>query len=319
MINYSIKECDNHQEWNRFVESSNQGSIFCSTHMLELFKPYKLIGCYNDNEMLAGIALFFEENSGNVKRTTNPFMMYQGLLLKGDTKYKDHQRTTREYKVMNYIIETLHNEYEHFSFNHSFKLKDLRPFQWFNYGNDKNQQFRIDLKYTCILDLYRFNSFEEYFKNIRELRRREYKKAIKNNIQIQDTNDIYMFIDLLRKTYSRQDIHLSPEKILIASQLVQTGLSNNFGILKQAVTPDGKVASMVFFVYGQETAYYLFGTNDPEYRNTGAASYLMVEMIKDTLDKDIRYVDFCGANSPYRGDYKISFNAELSQYFNTSI
>ena len=136
MNNYSIKECDNHQEWNSFVESSNQGSIFCLTYILELFKPYKLIGCYHNDEILAGIALFFEYETGKVKRTTNPFMMYQGLLLKGDTKYKDHQRTTREYKVMNSIIETLHNKYEHFSFSHSCKLKDLRPFQWFNYGDN---------------------------------------------------------------------------------------------------------------------------------------------------------------------------------------
>ena len=33
------------------------------------------------------------------------------------------------------------------------------------------------------------------------------------------------------------------------------------------------------------------------------------------MQKDILEVDFCGANSPNRGDYKISFNAELKTYF----
>jgi hypothetical protein len=44
----------------------------------------------------------------------------------------------------------------------------------------------------------------------------------------------------------------------------------------------------------------------------------MLNLIRDAMEKGLKYVDFCGVNSPNRGDYKISFNAELKPYFVTN-
>jgi len=41
----------------------------------------------------------------------------------------------------------------------------------------------------------------------------------------------------------------------------------------------------------------------------------MLNMIKDTMQKDISGLDFCGAKLPNPGDFKISLIAELKTYF----
>ncbi|HPT40885.1 MAG TPA: GNAT family N-acetyltransferase, partial [Candidatus Gastranaerophilaceae bacterium] len=61
--------------------------------------------------------------------------------------------------------------------------------------------------------------------------------------------------------------------------------------------------------------YYLFGANDPEYRNLFGGNFLMLNMIRDAFENDIEKIDFVGVNSPNRGDYKLSYNGELKPYF----
>jgi len=72
-------------------------------------------------------------------------------------------------------------------------------------------------------------------------------------------------------------------------------------------------------LYDDRTAYYLFGANDPMYRHTSAGAFLLMHMIKDAFEKGIQEIDFVGVNSPNRGDFKISFNAEVKPYFVTDL
>jgi hypothetical protein len=39
-------------------------------------------------------------------------------------------------------------------------------------------------------------------------------------------------------------------------------------------------------------------------------------MIKDAIENKYLEIDFCGLNSPNRGDFKVSFNAEPKLYLN---
>jgi len=74
-------------------------------------------------------------------------------------------------------------------------------------------------------------------------------------------------------------------------------------------------ASAVLFLYDDRTAYYMFGANDPAYRNTSAGTFLLMNMIKEAFEMGLKEIDFVGVNSPNRGDYKISFNADIKPHF----
>ena len=76
-----------------------------------------------------------------------------------------------------------------------------------------------------------------------------------------------------------------------------------------------ETASAFFILEGPKTAYYLFGANKPCSRRSGASSYLMLRIIEEYFTRGFKYFDFCGVNSPQRGDFKLSFNAALRPYY----
>jgi lipid II:glycine glycyltransferase (peptidoglycan interpeptide bridge formation enzyme) len=58
----------------------------------------------------------------------------------------------------------------------------------------------------------------------------------------------------------------------------------------------------------------LFGANDPAMREANASSKLLLDNIALSAQKGLQIFDFVGVNSPQRGDFKLSFNAELVPY-----
>jgi hypothetical protein len=72
-------------------------------------------------------------------------------------------------------------------------LADLRPFQWHNYHEPDKGQFKIDLRYTGILDLKKYSNFDEYLVSVRSVRRQEYKKA-SQTLKVQFSNDVELLI-----------------------------------------------------------------------------------------------------------------------------
>jgi lipid II:glycine glycyltransferase (peptidoglycan interpeptide bridge formation enzyme) len=71
---------------------------------------------------------------------------------------------------------------------------------------------------------------------------------------------------------------------------------------------------MAFFISDARCSYYLFGANDPAMRETNASSKLLLDNIALSAHKGLKIFDFVGVNSPLRGDFKMSFNAELVPY-----
>ena len=90
-------------------------------------------------------------------------------------------------------------------------------------------------------------------------------------------------------------------------------MAYGYGYLSAAVLDD-RTASMAFFVSDSRCSYYLFGANDPSMRETNASSKLLLNNIDLSARKGLHIFDFVGVNSPQRGDFKLSFNAELVPY-----
>jgi lipid II:glycine glycyltransferase (peptidoglycan interpeptide bridge formation enzyme) len=97
--------------------------------------------------------------------------------------------------------------------------------------------------------------------------------------------------------------------------LAKESLSKGFGRLLVCRDKQGTPASASLFLFDDKTAYYLFGANDPDYRQDGTGGYVIFEQIRLSIEQGLSYVDFMGINSPSRGDFKLSFNAEPVPFF----
>lgn len=297
-------------EWDSFVATSPQGSIFSdSCYLCATGKPYSrflvktLLG-----EVLAGVAVM--EDGRAMHTAPYPFTPYQGILFSGAfSAQSDHKRVTNEFRLTNFIIQGLIDHYGNFSMSLSPSFVDLRPFLWYNYHDITAPRFIISNRYTAMLDLSKFQ-LEHYLKSIRTVRRQEYNKS---KAKIYETDDIALFIDLYLKTFKRQGIDVSEAHLSLIRRICCSSLTKGYGRLSLA-SIDDKVASMALFIYDLRCAYYLFGANDPDLRNSGASTALMVDNIRVMAEQGISWLDFVGVNSPNRGDFKLSFNPHLKAY-----
>ena len=317
MSDFYINFKEDKQVWDVFVSNSPQRSIFIYSKFLDsLSANYDLVTCYEKDKIVAGVIVIYSE-MGKPVISTFPFTQYQGMLLADNTQKATHSQITHEFKVVEYFIKQLTDWHSNFSFCHSWRLRDLRPFQWHNYHEPEKGQFKIDLRYTGILDLQHYNSFEAYLSSVRTVRKQEFKKS-SQILRFQLSEDVLLLDTLHAKTFEHQNIERSDKDSMLVKSICKNAIVGEYGKLAVAYLDDNPV-SAILFLYDDRTAYYLFGANDPAYRNTSAGAFLLIQMTKDAFDNGLKEIDFVGANSPQRADFKISFNAELRPYFITSI
>jgi len=307
---------ENKEMWDDFVSTSPHRSIFVYSKFLDsLGTQYHLVTCYEQEHIVAGVVVLFSD-LGEPISTPHPFTMYQGILLSDNSQMKTHSRIPYEKKILKYFINRLIDNFKHCCFCQSWRFTDMQPFQWYNYHEPQKGLFKINLRYTGILELEKYNGFEDYLSSVRTVRRQEFNKSEKL-LNLRVVNDDILLDDLHDKTFKRQGIERSPRESFLVKSITKYAILNNYGSLKFAILDDTAI-SAILFLYDDRTGYYLFGANDPEYRNIFAGIFLLTNMIKDAFERGLKEVDFVGVNSPNRGDYKISFNAELKPYFECS-
>lgn len=193
MSEWNIKYSEQKEVWDVFVSTSPQRSIFVSTQFLDsLGVDYDLVSCYEKGKIVAGTVVLYSSR-GEARTSVFPFTQYQGMLLSDNSIKAAHSQITHDFKVVEYFIRQLTEHYKGCCFCHSWRLADLRPFQWHNYHEPDKGQFKIDLRYTGILDLKKYSNFDEYLVSVRSVRRQEYKKA-SQTLKVQFSNDVELLI-----------------------------------------------------------------------------------------------------------------------------
>ena len=122
-------------------------------------------------------------------------------------------------------------------------------------------------------------------------------------------------MQLYSKTFERQKIILNSEDLAMIEVMISSALNNGYGELTTAKSNEGEVVAGTVFLHDLNCAYYAFGATKTEFRNSGASTFLMLHCIENLYKKGFLKIDMVGVNSPNRGDYKTSFNAELEYYF----
>jgi len=154
-------------------------------------------------------------------------------------------------------------------------------------------------------------------KTIRTVRRQEYKKSINTNLKIYSSDDIDTFIQLYKLTFERQKLKIHNEQLV--RSILKSLLSSNSGEIVFCLDQGNNAISSVVICHDHNCSYYLFGASDPNFRDLNPNTFLILESIKQAFTKDKEFFDFCGVNSPFRGDFKLSFNANIVPYFNVRL
>lgn len=306
-------DCNSDSEWDAFILASPQCNVFSlSGYLAGMDAEYDRFFYEVDGQIAASALIVKSVNS--VLYAPYPYSLYQGIAL-APLAGNGHSVVSKRLKIISRLANSLSRRYPQHSICLHPSITDLRGFQWCNYHTPEKGVYEVSLLYTGVIYLDRFSSFEDFLSSIRTARRQDARKAKKAGLQIELSNDVNEFINLYELTFSRQGIAPDDSQLAMVFRNVRAVLETGLGQILVARSFAGKAVSAIVTASDPRCSYYLFGATDPAFRHTGANSALLLHAIQQMFLSSKKSFDMVGVNSPKRGDFKTSFNAEPVPFF----
>lgn len=294
------------EKWDEFVEESPHGNIFNKSYWLrKVSNGFKILIAEENNKIVGGIAL----PSMYSKLYKAPKLTPQlgVVLFNPDKKQKYCSVLSKEMDITEELINNL-PKFKQFNYNFSYNYTNFLPFIW--------NGFDVNIKYTYVIE--DLTDLEKVYSNFDYNVKSMIKRANKNNLKLTDEFGIKEFYEINKKTFDRQNIEM-PYTLDFLMELDNTLNEKGNSKIFFALNDNNEIIAGAYILYDDNCAYYLMGGADPEFRNTGAQTFLIWESIKfaSTVSKKF---DFEGSmireiEKPFRrfgGTQKIIYNVYKS-------
>jgi len=305
--NYKIRKIksDNYDQWDNFVEKSNEGMLFHKSFWLEASEnEFNIIGCFTGEELRAGMAIGIDTNMIGKNIVTNPVLSpYSGIIYE-EKRGKRVTYNSNKKKMTEEIINYVEERYNNFSLNLSFKITDVQPFIWNN--------FNCEVKFTYVLTI---SDLDKVWKKMDSGTRRSIKKAQKDKLSVKKHDNFDTMLNLVKMSYNRQNMTIENFKSAAKRYF---NILNTRDCCKNFVCydKDDRPIGGVFIVWDNKRSYYLLGGYDPEHGHHGATSLAMWEAIKYTSQTlDLDQFDFEGSMVKSIERFFRKFGGELTPYY----
>ena len=229
---------------------------------------------------------------------------YQGVWLNYPKGQKNTSKLSFEKEVISDIINAL-PQTDAFQQKFIPEFTNWLPFYW----ADFNQTTR----YTYIID--DLSSSDKIFEDFRDNIRREIRKAEKSLI-METISDINLLYELKRDVYRANNEGYPISKDLL-ERVNNYCLENNCGELIAAKDIKGKIHSILLYVWDENSAYYLHGGTNADFKTSGSMSLLLWEAIKRSSSKTKAF-NFEGSMMESIERYFRAFGGKQVPYFEIS-
>jgi hypothetical protein len=256
-----------------------------------------------DNQIVGALPYSIKTDDEKVTLSTPQETKFLGPWVK-DTGARYAKALTKEKKILEELITDLPH-FHNYSQNWHHKATNWLPFLWNN--------FKQTTFYTYIIDDLTNIDFlwNETLENVKTDIR---KAKTKFELTVSDMHSIKDFIRLNNLTFERQGKKPPYEEdfvLLINEECIK----RNCGKCFFAEDKEGNLHSAVYIVWDENSAYYLWGGSDPQFRNSGANSYCLWEAIKFSASVTKAF-DFEGSMiKPFEKFFR-AFGGKLTPYFN---
>src|SRR3972149_4762465 len=184
-MSLALNVCGDKVWWDCFVSESPQGNIFCRMAFLEaLGEDFDLLVVEENGRSQLGAVV--RKCKVEPDGALHPAAMYRGVMF--DCSYAEipvHSRVKETLRVVEFLLVDLERRYERISFCLHPRFEDLRGFSWFHYHEPQLGQYKLDLRYTGLVNLAAAADFESYLGTIRTTRRYEYRRAIAQGLTVE--------------------------------------------------------------------------------------------------------------------------------------
>lgn len=238
-----------------------------------------------------------------------------------------HSRLSKEISFYDYLFDFLIDKYKEVKFTTS--LKDVRFFSWFNYDNDK-PKFKIVPKYTARSIIHSEN--QKFEKDFRELRKRQIRKFydIEDATLSTKVNVYFNKYSVKTDRYFTQEVidlycHVVEKDGKVVPEVTKNRIKNLLKLDKRLHYSfsmfDEYTKNLVSFYYllnYGDRVDMLLNLTHSDYKPLGVTAKMTLDVLRYAAQKEYNFFDFCGANSPLRGDDKHSYGAFPVLYFEIS-
>lgn len=287
--------------WNEFVEESPQGTIFHTTDWLSASKrDFDVFRCFKGQEPVGGVPVAYSKMAGMKVIHNPPLTPYGGpVFRKSDSKYVS--KVSNRKRISKCLIEKLK---ENFNLVINWTLGpgvvDLQPFLW--------EGFSPKVKYTYLLSL---EDLDDVWNSMDSSRRRDIRRAEKDGVTVERSDNFEEMFDLVEKTFDRQeeDVEFRRHALAYNEGLEESNRCKSF-IAKNS---EGESIASVYLVWDQDRAYYLMGGYDPKRGHHGGTAMTMwraIEFTKKELGKE--KFDFEGSMIPEIERFFRKFGGKLT-------
>lgn len=309
MTDYTLQRCEDASSWERFLQHSPQACIYCHPDVIDALGctadywfvmrngyPAAAVPIITDNRVCPGLPIH---------------SYYTGLMLHDESwRCKPNRRTENLLGISAAVMEELSGTYEHIQMSLHPDLCDIRGFDWFNYHSPEQGRASISPRYTARIRL----DEDSIRHNARSSRRREERYAAeREGLQFTVDGSAAELIALWTASLQRQQS--SPERSMLAQteRFADLMLEQEQAIIGCVRDDSGEAhaAGMLLFDHHGNAHLPVVGTSPSRY----AGTMLYFGLMDTAASRDVRTLDFNGANSPARAYFKHSIGGESTLFF----
>ena len=216
-----------------------------------------------------------------------------------------------------FLIHSIVKKFGKFNFISSPKNQDVRSALFLEHDVPEVSA-SVKLKYTAIIDIGSETSLETTRRNYKKRRKHGIKKAEKHGYVISKNFSLDELKNLYKSTFSRNGLFVD-ESELKKMELIVHFAEKNCGYVVLVRDSQSVASAAAVCLTDRDTAYSIFILNDENSISDGCASLCVDAAISKAYEFGLSRFDFIGANSPGRGDFKLSFGAELKPYYQLGV
>lgn len=290
-------------EWDRFVDESPQGNIFCHSWWLDAVCPkgFEILIVRKAGRIVAGMPMVHSRKLGYETINLPQLTKTLGALLEPPARHSYQKLLSREMTLLREVVKAIPNV-DYFSMNFHHTFTNWLPFRWSGYSQTTAYTYVIqDLSDPDVI-----------WKGLKGNIRTDIRKA-RRQVQVVQDMGFEKFCDLNDMAFFRQG-RTCPYSRTFLRRLDTACEAHNARKMFFAVDAKGRVHAACYLVWTENTAYYLMAGADPDLRNSGAGSLLLWEAIEfsRTVAKTF---DFEGSVIERIEQFFRSFGAVQTQYF----
>jgi hypothetical protein len=291
-----------YDEWNRFVDESPQGDVFCCSWWLEAVTKgdFQIIAARENKRIVAGFILPFYSTG----RINEPFLTRTtGVLYRKPGDESLRGRLSMERRWLTALLGHVDKDsFVQTCMHHNFK--DWLPFRW--------QGYEQRTRYTYLLD-YTHTSTDAIMANISRKQRAMVQKALRNKLTVEEGDDMASVYNFSCASFARQGRKF-PYSLNDLQRLDDALRKRGQRVIFKVLDADGSVHAVNYVVYNQKSAYHLLIGGDARARLTGGHALLLLHTIKYFSDK-VEIFNFGGSDIQGIEEHIRTFGGIQAQYF----